>query len=109
MNKKLTATILLGITIFSSFNIESKPNKSNIEKQTQESKDNTSKKENRESQIQDFFDPNLDQDLKVDNVFENPSKLKIWIREFGIGLLCKYYIAKAWLKTRLQNIFRFIK
>lgn len=116
MNNKILMTTCFGLTITTTFNVECKYNKNkpdsvNIEKQVKKSKNQkTFKNEaHRESQIQDFFDPNLDQDLKIDNVFENPSKLKIWIRAFGIGLLCKYYIAKYWVKTKIQKMFNVIK
>ncbi len=111
MNKKMLIIACLGFMSFACLEIESKCNKhSDIEKRMKEQTDTqgSNSNENRESQIQNFFDPNLDQDIKIDGVFQNPSKLTIWIREFGIGLLCRYYVAKYWIKGKLQGMFNLI-
>lgn len=100
MNKKIFA-FLLSVFLLG-FNINCKSNKSQDcerkEKKIKKSKD-------RESQVQSFFDPTLNNNAKLENAFENPSRVKVFIREVGIKIALKYYVLKAWMKKNLKRIF----
>lgn len=105
MNKKIFVSICaLGFVLFYNFSIECKSRDVN-EKTCLEHRI----KESEESKIDSFFDPNIDEDIKIENAFENPSMFKVWIREIGIGLLCRYYNVKGWCKKSFGKIFSFVK
>lgn len=57
---------------------------------------------------------NVDNSKEIEDLFnlevsepklENPSILKVWIREFGISLVYKYYALKAWI---IKNIKKYL-
>ncbi len=105
MNKKIFVSICaLGFVLFYNFSIECKSRDVN-EKTCLEHRI----KESKESKIDSFFDPTIDEDIKIENAFENPSTLKIWVRWVSIGLGLKYNDAKCWFKKNFGKIFSFVK
>lgn len=51
-------------------------------------------------QVNDLFENNEDQ-VPAPR-FENPSKITIFIRHYGIALLHKYYAVKNWIYAKLN-------
>lgn len=105
MNKKIFVSICaLGFVLFYNFSIECKSKDVN-EKTCLEHKI----KESKESKIDSFFDPNIDEDIQIENAFETPSTFKVWSRWIGIGLFLKYHDLKCWAKKSFGKIFSFVK
>ena len=56
---------------------------------------------------------NVDNSKEIEDLFnlevsepklEEPSILKVWIREFGISLVYKYYALKAWIIKNIKKL-----
>ena len=105
MNKKIKFLAILLILNFCEqtflYSKDSKDCKHNKVNKDNKNKDLKKSKNSKESRINDFFDPYDDNNIKLDNAFKEPSKLTIWLRQLGLGILFKYHSFKNWLK----NIF----
>ena len=104
MNKKIKILSILSLLIISEQNFLLSKNSREYSHKTNKhnSKDLKKKsKDSRESRINNFCDPfDEDNNVKLENAFTKPSKLTIWLRQIGLGILYKYHSFKNWLKNK---------